>query len=174
MSSTNLDNKYRVIKLLGEGGFGDVWLAEDNLIDGRLVAIKVLKNINIDDISPLIEEMQYLSSLDHQNIVKFLHHFDEDGKIHLVMEYCSGGNLSNFSSGEIDTSQVFAWGKILAETFSEVHGKGIVHHDIKPQNLLITEDGKIKVTDFGVANRNWGTRVYMAPELFLAGEVAKK
>jgi len=173
MSRTILDNKYRTVKVLGEGGFGEVWLAEDSLIDGRLVAIKVLKNINIDDVSPLIEEIQYLSSFDHQNIVKFLHHFYENERLHIVMEYCSGGSLADFSRGKIGTVQVFSWGKILTDTFREIHGKGIVHHDIKPQNLLSTKDGKVRVADFGIANRNWGTPIYMAPELSLAGRVAE-
>ncbi len=167
-----LDNKYKIIDLLGEGGFGEVWLAEDGLVEGHQVAIKVLKNFDIDDISPLIEEMQFLASLNHPNIVKFLHHFEENGHTHLVMEYCAGGNLGNISSGSIEASEVFSWGKILADTFSVVHAQQIVHHDIKPQNLLLTDQRTIKVADFGVANRNIGTRVYMAPELFLGERIS--
>jgi serine/threonine protein kinase len=172
MIGASLDNKYQIIDLLGEGGFGEVWLAEDELVDGHQVAIKILKTIDLDDVSPLIEEMQYLASLDHPNIVKFLHHFEENGHIHLVMEYCAGGNLGGISSEEMEASEVFSWGKVLTDTLGIVHNKNVVHHDIKPQNLLLTDKGTIKVADFGVANRNAGTRVYMAPELFLGERIS--
>jgi hypothetical protein len=171
MDDTILDNKYQIVRSLGEGGFGQVWLAEDNLIGGHQVAIKVLKNFDTEDARLLIEEMQYLSSLDHPHIVGFLHHFHESGRTHLVMEYCAQGSLANVAKNEVSSSQVFGWGKVLADTFCEIHRRGIVHHDIKPQNLLLTDDDRLKVADFGVANRNWGTNIYMAPELFLAGEV---
>ena len=170
--SATLDNKYEVIELLGEGAFGEVWLAEDSIVGGHRVAIKVLKNVDPDYLSPLIEEMNFLAALDHPNIVKFLHHFEDQGHLHLVMEYCSGGSLVNRWPEPGDTSSVFSWGEVLADTLAAVHSKGIVHHDIKPQNLLLTESGSIKISDFGVANRNWGTRLYMAPELFLGERVS--
>lgn len=145
-----------------------MWLAEDLLIDGRHVAIKQLKNESIGDTEMLIEEMQHLSSLDHPQVVKFLHHFQDDENLYLVMEYCAGGSLDAFSHGcALAQAKVFAWGKSLTDTLTEIHRHGIVHHDIKPQNLLLTKDGRLKVADFGVANRNWGTRAYMAPELSL-------
>ena len=163
-----LDNKYQLIRSLGEGGFGRVWLAEDVLIDGRHVAIKQLRNESIGDTDMLIEEMQHLSSLDHPHVVKFLHHFQDDENLYLVMEYCAGGSLDAFARGrELAPAKVFAWGKTLTDTLADVHRHGIVHHDIKPQNLLLTDDGRLRVADFGVANRNWGTRAYMAPELSL-------
>jgi tetratricopeptide (TPR) repeat protein len=163
-----LDNKYHLVRLLGEGGFGQVWLADDVLIDGRQVAIKQLKTSSVGSTSLLIEEMQHLSSLDHPHVVKFLHHFQDDENLYLVMENCAGGNLGAFAHGRpLDPAKVFEWGKILTKTLATVHQHGIVHHDIKPQNLLLTDDGRLKVADFGVANRNWGTRAYMAPELTL-------
>jgi len=163
-----LDNKYRLVRSLGEGGFGRVWLAKDVLIDGRYVAVKQLRNEAISNSSMLIEEMHHLSALDHPHVVKFLHHFADEENLYLVMEHCAGGNLADLAHGRpLDTIKVFAWGKILADTLAAVHRHGIVHHDIKPQNLLLTDDGRLKVADFGVANRNWGTRAYMAPELSL-------
>ena len=86
-----LDNKYSLVRPLGEGGFGQVWLAEDVLIDGRQVAIKQLKNSSVGNTSLLIEEMQHLSSLDHPHVVKFLHHFQDDENLYLVMDNCAGG-----------------------------------------------------------------------------------
>lgn len=168
-----LDNKYRLVRLLGEGAFGQVWLAEDVLIDSRQVAIKQLKNSSVGNTALLIEEMQHLSSLDHPHVVKFLHHFQDDENLYLVMENCAGGNLGAFAHGRpLDPAKVFEWGKTLTETLATVHQHGIVHHDIKPQNLLLTDDRRLKVADFGVANRNWGTRIYMAPELSLGEAVA--
>ena len=163
-----LDNKYRLVRSLGEGGFGRVWLAEDVLIAGRYVAVKQLRSEAISNPSMLIEEMHHLSTLDHPHVVKFLHHFEDEENLFLVMEHCSGGNLADFTrSRPLDSVKVFAWAKTLADTLAAVHRQGIVHHDIKPQNLLLTDDGRLKVADFGVANRNWGTRAYMAPELSL-------
>lgn len=163
-----LDNKYQLIRSLGEGGFGRVWLAEDVLITGRQVAVKQLKNEAIDNSLLLIEEMRYLSSLDHPNVVKFLHHFQDNENLYLVMEYCAGGNANTFTQQRpLDQAKAFAWGKTLTDTLATVHRHGIVHHDIKPQNLLLTDDGRLKIADFGIANRNWGTRAYMAPELSL-------
>ncbi len=167
-----LDNTYRLVRTLGEGGFGRVWLAEDVLIAGRYVAVKQLRNEAISNPSMLIEEMQHLSALDHPHVVKFLHHFADEENLYLVMEHCAGGNLADAMCGRpLDSVRVFAWAKTLADTLAAVHRHGIVHHDIKPQNLLLTDDGRLKVADFGVANRNWGTRAYMAPELSL-GEAA--
>jgi serine/threonine protein kinase len=163
-----LDNKYQLVRQLGEGGFGRVWLAEDVLIAGRHVAVKQLKSDAIGNTSLLIEEMHHLSSLDHPHGVKFLHHFQDDENLYLVMEHCAGGSVDAFTRRRpLDQAKVFAWGKTLTDTLAAVHRHGVVHHDIKPQNLLLTDDGRLKVADFGVANRNWGTRAYMAPELSL-------
>ena len=107
-----LDNKYRLVRLLGEGGFGQVWLAEDVLI-GHRVAIKQLKSSSVGNTS-LIEEMQHLSSLDHPHVVKFLYHFQDDENLYLVMENCAGGNLATFAHGRpLDPAKVFEWGKTL-------------------------------------------------------------
>lgn len=168
-----LDNKYQLIALLGTGGFGQVWLARDLLISERQVAIKVLKKRDVRDASMLVEEMRHLNALDHPNIVTFLHPIQDEETLYLVMEYCQGGSLDQVTRGTpFDAAQVFAWGETLARTLEVVHGRGIVHHDIKPQNVLITADGRIKIADFGIANRKWGTRAYMAPEMFLAEDIA--
>lgn len=163
-----IDNKYQLLHQLGVGGFGRVWLAEDVLIAGRLVAIKQLKNDAIGNASLLIEEMHHLSSIDHPHVVKFLHHIQDDENLYLVMEYCAGGSVdAHIRQRQLDPAKVFAWGRTLTDTLAAIHQHGIVHHDIKPLNLLLTDDGRLKVADFGIANRNWGTRAYTAPELAL-------
>lgn len=165
-----LDSQYRLVRKLGSGGFGEVWLAKDVLIKDRYVAVKRLRNDAVDA-TVLVDEMRHLDKIDHPNVVKFLHHTQDEQNLYLVMEYCEGGSLNDHAQGKpIAYDKVFSWGITLANTVAEIHRHGIVHHDIKPRNLLLTADGRLKVADFGVANRNIGTLPYMAPEFFL-GEV---
>ena len=163
-----LDDKYRMVRKLGAGGFGNVWLADDILIENRQVAIKSLKRKHIVQESPLIEEMQFLNTLDHPNIIKFFHHSTDDDNLYLVMEYCKGGSLDKLLRyGPQPIDRVFNWADTITQTMQLVHEKKIIHHDLKPENLLLTDDGKIKIGDFGVANQNIGTIYYLAPEQIL-------
>lgn len=140
---TVLDGKYRVIRLLGEGGFGEVYLAEDRLIQERRVAIKSLKMDDSNREQILVREMQFLSDLDHPNVVHFYHHFSEYDTLFLVMEFCGGGSLrESLQEGvSFDTEQVVSWAIDLCRTLQTVHEKGIVHHDLKPDNILFSDDG---------------------------------
>lgn len=165
-----LDGKYLVTKRLGAGGFGEVFLADDAAIPGRHVAIKVLHGADDeDDQSDLVWEMQQLAQVSHPHVVSFYHHFFEDGHLHLVMEYCSKGSLDEHlaKAASFPERQVFEWALQLCSALSHVHGRGIVHHDIKPQNVLFAADGTIKLSDFGVANTHAGTLAFLPPEAFL-------
>ena len=164
---TVLDKKYRVESLLGKGAFGVVYRARDQLA-GRDVAIKALRQTDFSDQSDLIWEIQQLSQLKVPNVLSFYHHFDGAGTLYLVMEYCGGGSLADALSKETYNEAV-ATGLVmkLAAAMQKVHEAGVVHHDIKPANILFLADGEPLVSDFGVANRHAGTTVYMAPELFL-------
>jgi serine/threonine protein kinase len=168
-----LDGKYKVVQELGEGGFGRVLLAEDIAIPNRLVAIKVLRDQDPERQEILLDEMAFLANLQNPSIVTFHHHFQNNGRLHLVMEYCAGGSLRKkiHRGNSLDPNLVFQWGVHLADVFDFVHDKDIVHHDIKPDNLLFSREGHLKVGDFGVANRNIGTLPYMAPELFTENDV---
>ena len=90
-----LDGKYLIRGFLGRGGFGEVYLAEDEEIPGRHVAIKVLLEEPDGDYSDLIWEMKQLSQITHHHVVAFYHHFRESGRLYLVMEYCPGGDLKD-------------------------------------------------------------------------------
>jgi serine/threonine protein kinase len=168
-----LDEKYRILRSLGAGGFGEVYLAEEKLL-GRQVAIKVLRNRDVRGQTDLVHEMKSLNHLQHPNVVAFYHYFSEEESLFLVMEYCAGGSLRDRLQRESIPSQVvMQWGKELADTLHYIHQQDIVHHDIKPDNILFTSEEVLKIGDFGVANRNIGTFRYLAPEMLL-GEVDAK
>lgn len=170
-----LDNKYIVTRRLGAGGFGEVFLANDEAIPNRQVAIKVLSRPRDCDHSDLMWEMRTLAQFNHPHVVTFYHHFSDETRLYLVMEFCPAGSLHDRlkAAGRFPEEQVFAWGLDLCETLAFVHQKGIVHHDIKPMNILFANDGTIKLGDFGVANRNLGTRSYLPPEMLLGESVSR-
>lgn len=170
-----LDDKYLVTRRLGGGGFGEVFLADDEAIPHRQVAIKVLARPREGDQGDLMREMQTLAQFNHPHVVAFYHHFNDSNRLYLVMEFCPDGSLDDrlMAAGRCPEEQVFAWGVDLCETLAFVHGKGIVHHDIKPANILFSRDGTIKLGDFGVANRNAGTRMYLPPEMLRGERVSR-
>lgn len=168
-----LDGKYRLLRKLGGGGFGDVFLFEDVVLAGHNVAIKVLRDRRESDKDELLKEMSILAGLHHPGVAGFFHHFEHQQTLHLVMEYCPGGNLRDrMDAGPVSQELAFKWCRTMAETLQFVHEKGIVHHDIKPENILFGDDGSLRIADFGVANSNGGTRYYMAPELLLGERVS--
>lgn len=161
-----LDSKYRVLRALGSGGFGQVYLAEDELL-GRRVAIKLLRDRDSEAHANLVHEMRSLDRLHHPNVVAFYHHFINEETLFLAMEYCAGGSLRDLMQRSPRLQTVMQWGRALAETLHYIHQHGIVHHDIKPDNILFTSEDVVKIGDFGVANRNIGTFSYVAPEMLL-------
>jgi tetratricopeptide (TPR) repeat protein len=164
---------YLVKRRLGGGGFGEVFLADDEAIPDRQVAIKLLRQRAADH-GDLLWEMQMLARLKHPNVVGFYHHFTDQNRLCLVMEFCPGGSLHDrLAQGACSESQAFTWGLQLCDTLEFVHKNGIVHHDIKPHNVLFAGDDTIKIGDFGVANRNVGTRLYMPPEMLLGERVSR-
>jgi serine/threonine protein kinase len=167
-----LDEKYLLIRKLGEGGFGHVYLAQDTLLEEHYVALKSLK---IDEDARerlLIREMDFLSKLAGPHVVGFYHHFKNWGSLFLVMEYCPGGSLRQIleTEGKIKLKKATGWIIQLCDTLQRVHNHSIVHHDLKPENILFGSSGAIKIADFGVANTRGGTLSYMSPELFMPDE----
>lgn len=158
------DNRYRYVQDLGNGGFGKVFLAKEER-SHNFVAIKQLNNEDKARQDDIIYEMQMVSKFNHPHIVLYKHNFIQNDLLYIVMEYCSKGSLRQLMRNEINTSTfIWEWMSELTETLQLVHEKGIIHHDIKPDNILFTEDSTIKITDFGIANTGGGTRPYMSPE----------
>lgn len=170
-----LDKKYRVLYKLGSGGFGLVYLAEDALAK-RKVAIKILRNRDSNDESDLIREIEFLASLKHNSIVAFHHHFIDNSILHLVMEYCAGGSLADLieAKDSLTLDEALKIATDVCSVFEFIHSKNIVHRDIKPNNIMIDADGKVKVSDFGIANTHGGTVSYMAPELYTADYISSR
>ncbi|MFV8353413.1 protein kinase domain-containing protein [Flavobacterium sp. XS2P14] len=160
------DNKYTFIKVLGNGGFGKVFLAKEK-VSNRLVAIKQLLNTNKSEQEDIIHEIEIVSKFENPNIVTYYHHFYEEDVFYLVMEFCSGGTLRDkISNDQVTPAEVIEWIQTLATCLRVIHKRGIIHHDIKPDNIVFTQNGTIKIADFGVANKDIGTRAYMSPEAF--------
>ena len=158
------NNIYRFERELGKGGFGRVFLAREE-VSHRLVAIKQLNNQDVDAQRQIVREIRAVARFNHPNVVTYYHHFSENGLLYLVMEYCPGGSLRNALAGQkAGASGALRWTLTLAEVLDTVHTAGVIHHDIKPDNVLFTENGTIKISDFGIANTGGGTLAYMSPE----------
>ncbi len=136
------DNKYCFIRDLGEGGFGKVFLAKEET-SNRFVAIKQLLKLDEAKQAWIVHEIQQLSKLNHQHIVTYYHHFIQDNLLYIVMEYCSKGSLREICSlVTVSPTSIMQWIIALADTLQYMHDQKIIHHDIKPDNILFTENGE--------------------------------
>lgn len=150
-----LGNRYRILELIGEGGMALVYKAECTLLQ-RVVAIKILRaqfSADQEFVERFRREAQAAASLSHPNVVNI---FDvgQDGDIHyIVMEYIAGRNLKEVIKEEapLPLNQALRITLQISEALRHAHEHNIIHRDIKPHNILITEDGMVKVTDFGIA-----------------------
>ena len=150
-----LASRYHIIKRLGEGGMADVYLAQDELLN-REVAIKVLRgNLALEPVSLLRfqREANSASALTHPNIVEIYDVGEEEGLHYIVMEYIRGRTLKQLIAqrGALEKNEALAIMDQLISAVEEAHKKNIIHRDIKPQNVLIKDDGTVKITDFGIA-----------------------
>jgi len=174
-----LNNRYRLMEMVGAGGMAVVYRGVDALLH-RKVAVKVLREAYASDPSFLARfqrEAQAAASLDHPNIVT-VHDVGQDGDQHyIVMEYVDGQDLKTLirQSGHLEVSQSLDIARQICAGVGHAHRCGVIHCDLKPQNVLVTHDGRAKVTDFGIARALsesdltesevvWGSPLYFSPE----------
>ncbi len=167
--------KYRIISSLGSGGFGTVYLAEDTWIDKK-VALKVPHKQNLD-FSDLLKEPRLLASMSHPNIVTVLTAEKQDDVFFIVMEYVAGETLEHIihREGPLDLNRALDFTCQICNAVDHAHSAGILHRDLRPGNMLVSDTGLLKVSDFGTSRfleiAAHGTTVigsppYMAPEQF--------
>ena len=167
--------KYRIIEPLGSGGFGTVYLAEDTWIDKR-VAIKVPHRQGLD-FGELLREPRLLASLNHPKIVTVITAEKQDNVFFIVMEYVPGETLETIivNRGALELTQTLDYTCQIANAVEHAHKQGVIHRDLRPANVFVTDRGLLKVADFGTSRfleiAAHGTTVigsppYMAPEQF--------
>lgn len=164
MGETVLGNRYEIIRKIGDGGMAFVYEAKDKLLN-RTVALKVLRPEFVDDeefLTKFKREAEAVASLSHPNIVN-VYDVGEDGKVHyIVMEFVDGQNLKEIiqNEGTLDEYTALDITKQIALALGAAHKKGIIHRDIKPHNILISNEGRVvKVADFGIAKAVSNTTV---------------
>jgi eukaryotic-like serine/threonine-protein kinase len=177
---------------LGSGGMGEVYRAEDTRLR-RIVALKRLSPVaagDQDEVSRLLREGQRASALNHPNIASIYDVLEEHGEVLLVMEYVEGHTLRERLTSPMQAQEFLPIAVECASALAAAHEKGILHSDIKPENIMLTAEGHVKLLDFGVARRVatgnettrsmmlvnlsiqgpiGGTPAYMAPEVLLGG-----
>lgn len=172
-------NRYQILSLIGQGGMADVYRAKDKILD-RVVAIKVLRSKLSEDPMVLVRfqrEASAASRLSHPNVVDIYDVGEYEGMHYIVMEYIRGRTLKQLimQRGALNFKEALDIMKQLVSAVVAAHQKNIIHRDIKPQNVLIKDDGTIKITDFGIAvasdsvqltlnNAVMGSAHYLAPE----------
>lgn len=150
-----LADRYEILGKVGAGGMSDVYKAKDHILS-RIVAIKVLKSEFSEDrtfVTKFRTEAQSAAVLEHPNIVNIYDVGSEDGLYYIVMEYVEGITLKTYieKKGQLSFKESASIAIQVARGIEAAHGKNIIHRDIKPQNIMISTDGKVKVTDFGIA-----------------------
>ena len=148
-------DRYEIIDKVGSGGMSDVYRAKDHIL-GREVAIKILKQEFSEDatfVAKFRTEAQSAAGLEHPNIVNIYDVGSENGMYFIVMEYVEGITLKTYieKKGQLNFKEAISIAIQVGRGIEAAHQKGIIHRDIKPQNIIISTEGKVKVTDFGIA-----------------------
>ena len=150
-----LADRYEIVGKVGAGGMSDVYKAKDHTL-GRFVAIKVLKQEFSEDVNFVTKfrtEAQSAAGLEHPNIVNIYDVGSENGLYYIVMEYVEGITLKTYieKKGQLSFKEAVSIAIQVGRGIEAAHNKHIIHRDIKPQNIIISTEGKVKVTDFGIA-----------------------
>jgi eukaryotic-like serine/threonine-protein kinase len=171
--------RYELLELVGTGGMSSVWRSHDRLLD-RVVAIKILHEqftADAEYVERFRREARAVAQLSHPNIVTVIDRGEDEGRQFIVFEYIEGENLKDAieRAGRLPVRDALTLTLQMARALAFAHDRGLVHRDVKPQNVLLTEDGRAKMTDFGIARSIdvdgvtvtgtvLGTSEYIAPE----------
>src|SRR5438128_10078672 len=176
--NTPFDGRYRIVRKLGAGGMANVYLAEDQEL-GRRVAIKILNERHANDeqfVERFRREAKNAAGLSHPNIVSIFDRGEAEGTYYIAMEYLDGRSLKELivSRGPAPIPIAIDYARQILTAVRFAHRNGIVHRDIKPHNVLVDGEGRLKVTDFGIARAGAsqmteagsiiGTAQYLSPE----------
>ncbi|HEX5860520.1 MAG TPA: serine/threonine-protein kinase, partial [Nocardioides sp.] len=180
MAQGTIAGRYRVVREVGRGGMGAVWLCEDERL-GRHVAVKQVGHVSGEtapDVARAMREARSSAPLTHPNVVAIYDAIDEGDRIWLVMEYVDGRTLAQIiaEDGPVPPERVAEIGAQVADGLAAAHRRGTVHRDIKPSNILIGPDGRAKISDFGISRTVGeatltqtgmlsGTPSYLSPEI---------
>jgi eukaryotic-like serine/threonine-protein kinase len=176
--NTLFDGRYRIIRKLGSGGMANVYLAEDQEL-GRRVAIKILNERHANDdqfVERFRREAKNAAGLSHPNIVSIYDRGEAEGTYYIAMEYLDGRSLKELivARGPAPMQVAIDYARKILDALRFAHRNGIVHRDIKPHNVIVDAEGRVKVTDFGIARAGTsqmtevgsiiGTAQYLSPE----------
>jgi serine/threonine protein kinase len=179
---------YKILEKLGEGGMGVVYKAQDTKLD-RLVALKFLPaHLTSDPVEKerFIHEAKAASALNHPNVITIYEVDEFEGQMFIVMEYCEGKTLKQMIEKEtLPVKKVLDIAIHVSEGLTAAHSKGVVHRDIKSDNIMVSQEGQVKIMDFGLAKlkgatkltksgSTLGTAAYMSPEQASGEEVDQR
>jgi len=171
-----------------QGGMATIWLGKEKGTNRNCIIKTPRRGTNIDNVylDKLMQEAGYLKRLSHPNIVKYLDDFYLNGEFHLVVEYISGENMMPSSPRSSQGEQkIVDWARQLLDALAYIHSSGIIHRDVNPKNIMLSNDGTVKLIDFGTAKGLHGNiketgakdpftqianKGFDIPELFMGGE----
>ena len=186
-AGTVIQNRYRIVKPLGEGGMGAVYRAWDLRLKVPIALKEMRPQPGLDDelLKGLRQQFQQeasvLARLIHPNLVRVTDYFEDSNMVFLVMDFVPGENLANIieREGAQQEKRVLGWAQQLLAALTYCHSQGVIHRDIKPQNIILKEDGSITLVDFGLVKlwdpndpktktvmRGLGTPEYAPPEQY--------
>lgn len=178
-----INGRYKIVSMLGKGGYGEVYKIEDLYENNRVLALKKIraKALNQSNIDTFKVEFKFLTSLNHPNLVK-VYDFDVDrdkDELFFTMEYIQGASFYDTLGKKTSYDKIYDYIVQSCRALSYIHSKGIIHCDIKPDNMLIDENGVLKLMDFGFAgykqdSRVRGTIQFMAPDFILKKKASRK
>lgn len=190
-TGTLVADKYQLLRVIGEGGNGKVWLADHRQLDARVVLKFTLEELNQEEESFFEKEVRALArfSNGHPNIANILDAGVFRSQSYLVIQYLGGGSLDRYLPGRVneqrqgaaETLRSLEWLQQIASALDYIHGHGLIHQDVKPANILLDESLSAYLADFGIAgqlqmhastpHKIYGSIAYIAPEIF-AGQTA--